>query len=61
MSEGTRKAYSTDLTDQEWDILQPLLPVKTGKGRNQEVSLREIVCGIFYWLRTGCQWRNLPP
>jgi putative transposase len=60
MSEGTRKAYSTDLTDQEWDILQPLLPVKTGKGRNQEVSLREIVCGIFYWLRTGCQWRNLP-
>ena len=60
MSEGTRKAYSTDVTDQEWEILQPLLPVKTGKGRNQEVPLREIVNGIFYGLRTGCQWANLP-
>jgi putative transposase len=56
----TRKAYTTDLTDPEWAIIQPLLPVKTGKGRNQEVPLREIVNAIFYWLRTGCQWRLLP-
>jgi len=60
MTEGTRKAYSTDLTDLQWDILQPLLPVKTGKGRNQEVPLREILNAIFYWLRTGIQWKNLP-
>jgi len=60
MSEGIRKPYSTDLTDPQWERLQPLLPVKTGKGRNQGVPLREIVNAIFYVLRTGCQWENLP-
>jgi putative transposase len=60
MITSIRKAYPTDLTDDEWNILHPLLPVKTGKGRNQAVDLREIVNAIFYWLRTGCQWRNLP-
>ena len=60
MTSSLRQAYPTDLTDDEWNILHPLLPVKTGKGRNQEVDLREIVNAIFYWLRTGCQWRNLP-
>jgi putative transposase len=47
MIKGTRKAYPTDLTDPEWDILKPLRPVKIGKGRNQEVDLREIVNGMF--------------
>ena len=60
MTEGTRKAYQTDLTDQQWAILQPLLPVKKGKGRNQEVDLREILNAILYLIRTGCQWRYLP-
>jgi len=60
MTERTRKAYSTDLSDDQWNILAPLIPPKVGKGRNQEVDLREIVNAIFYWLRTGCQWRNLP-
>ena len=60
MTERTRKAYSTDLTDEQWDLLHPLIPPKTGKGRNQKVDLREIVNAILYWLRTGCQWRNLP-
>ena len=54
MTEGTRQAYPTALTDQQWDILNPLLPVKKGKGRNQEVDLREILNAIFYLLRTGC-------
>jgi len=56
----SRKAYPTDLSDQQWDIVQPLLPRKVGKGRNQKVDLREILNAIFYWLRTGCPWRNLP-
>jgi len=60
MTDGTRQAYPTDLTDQQWDILRPLLPAKKGKGRHQKVALREIVNAIFYWLRTGCQWRHLP-
>jgi putative transposase len=60
MTQVSRRAYPTDLTDPQWDILQPLLPVKTGKGRNQEVDLREILNAIFYWHRTGCPWANLP-
>jgi len=60
MPENIRPAYPTDLSDTQWNILQPLIPPKIGKGRNQEVDLREIVNAIFYWLRTGCQWRNLP-
>jgi putative transposase len=60
MTEGTRKPYSTDMTDAQWDILKPLLPVKKGKGRNQKVDLKEIINAIFYINRTGCQWENLP-
>jgi len=48
MTELARKAYSTDLTDDQWNILKPLIPPKVGKGRNQEVDLREIVNAIFY-------------
>ena len=44
----------------QWELVHPLLPRKVGKGRNQEVPLREIVNAIFYWLRTGYQWRDLP-
>lgn len=55
-----RRNYSTDLSDKEWDILEPWVPpVKVG-GRPAEHSRREIVNAIFYVLRTGCQWRNLP-
>ena len=60
MTAQSRKAYPTDLSDSQWDLVHPLLPRKVGKGRNQAVPLREIVNAIFYWLRTGCQWRNLP-
>lgn len=60
MTAPARKSYPTDLTDARWDILNPLLPVKKGKGRNQKVDLREIVNAILYLIRTGCQWRNLP-
>jgi len=41
MHQVPRNAYPTDLTDSQWNILQPLLPVKTCKGRNQEVDLRD--------------------
>jgi putative transposase len=57
-----RKAYPSDLTDEEWRVLQPLLPVKqpTSRGRPPSVDMREIVNGLRYKLRTGCQWNNLP-
>jgi putative transposase len=55
-----RKAYPTDLTDEQWDILRPLLPAAKPGGRPRTVDLREVMNAIFYLLRTGCPWRQLP-
>jgi putative transposase len=51
--------YATDLTDAQWEILRPLLPARKPTGR-PPADLREVLNGIFYLLRTGCQWRMLP-
>ena len=60
-----RKAYPSDLTDEQWDILFPLLPPAKPEGRPQSVELREVVNGILYVLLAGCLWRigphDLPP
>jgi putative transposase len=55
-----RKAYSTDLTDRQWEIIEPFLPAPQKRGRKRRVDLREVVNAILYISRTGCQWRNLP-
>jgi putative transposase len=55
-----RKPYSTDLTDEQWSILEPLMPEPRKKGRHREVDLREIVNALLYLLRSGCTWRDLP-
>lgn len=55
-----RKAYPTDLSDAEWAIIGPLLPPPRPTGHPRTVDLREVLNGIFYLLRTGCQWRMLP-
>jgi putative transposase len=55
-----RKPYPTDLTDDEWAILNELLPEAKPGGRPRSVDLREILNGIFYRLRTGCAWEMLP-
>jgi|SRR5215203_2114771 len=57
-----QKAYPTDLSDAEWMILEPWLdPPRSRQGRPRSVARREILDAIFYQLRTGCQWRYLPP
>lgn len=56
----TRQAYSTDLTDQEWQILELLVPGQRPRGRKIEYERPEIVNAIFYLNRNGCTWRNLP-
>ena len=57
----TRKRYSTDLTDAQWKLVEPILHQQHCAERwNREHSLREILNGIFYRLRTGCAWRDLP-
>jgi transposase len=55
-----RTAYPTDLTNQEWELLEPLVPAPKGGGRPAVHSRREIVDAIAYWLRAGCAWRLLP-
>ena len=52
-------SYSTDITDQEWFIIEPLLPVKK-KTRPPDWSKREILNGVFYQLKNGCNWCDLP-
>ncbi len=52
--------YPTDVTDQEWAILAPLLPPPKPGGRPRTVNLRLIGNGLFHILRSGCQWRLLP-
>ena len=52
--------YQTDLTDREWDLLEPRLPGPRGCGRRRAWSLRELVNAMFYVLRSGCAWRLLP-
>jgi transposase len=56
-----RKPYPDDLTDQEWNIIEPILAsVKQIMGRPPSYSRREILNAVFYLLRTGCSWRHLP-
>jgi transposase len=52
--------YPTNLSDQEWTVLAPLLPPAKPGGRPRSVELRRILDGIFYLLRSGCAWRLLP-
>ncbi len=55
-----RTSYSTDLTDDQWKKLEPLVPPPKPGGRPVKYERREIVNAIFYVLRTGCAWRLLP-
>jgi putative transposase len=55
-----RHTYPTDLTDEQWALLAPLLPPASTNCRPRKVDLREVVNAILYLLRTGCAWRLLP-
>jgi putative transposase len=54
-----RKPYPSDLTDAQWEVLQPLIPVHR-VGRPRKVDMREVLNTIFYLHRSGCQWDMLP-
>jgi putative transposase len=55
-----RKPYPSDLTDAQWEILEPLVPAPQPGPQPAKYSRREILNGILYVNRTGCQWRMLP-
>ena len=54
------RRYPSDLTDNEWDLLEPHLPAPKERGRPRLHSPREILNAVFYVLKSGCQWRMLP-
>ncbi|MEM8532451.1 MAG: transposase [Chloroflexota bacterium] len=56
----TRKGYYTDLNDAEWTRLEPIVTRQGTMGCPTTLDLRMIVNALFYWERTGCQWRLLP-
>src|SRR6476659_3799061 len=51
--------YPSDVTDAQWRLIEPHLPVYPG-GRPRTTNLRDVVDAVLYVLRTGCQWRYLP-
>ncbi len=59
-TQPTRQAYDSDLTDYEWQQVEPKLRQAAGPGRKRTVNVREILNAILYLNRTGCQWRMLP-
>jgi transposase len=52
--------YPSDLSDEEWAIVEPLIPAGKRGGGKRTVVLREVVNGLVYVLSTGCQWRAVP-
>ena len=56
-----RRVYSSDVTEEEWAILEPFIPAAKEGGRPQEIERREILNGILYVLRSGCRLSHDPP
>ena len=52
--------YASDLRDEEWVLIEPLMPPPSPIGRPRTTELRAVVNAILYMASTGCQWRQLP-
>src|SRR6516164_4015497 len=55
-----RKPYPSDVTDEQWAMLEAMIPPARPGGRPRKVNIREVVNAIFYRNREGCTWRALP-
>ena len=55
-----RRAYTTDLSDREWEVIEPHMPAPRAAGRPKIHPTREILDAVFYIVRSGCAWRMLP-
>jgi transposase len=55
-----RKAYPTDISDEQWELLKPLIPAAKPGGRPRSVEMREVINALLYILAAGCAWRLLP-
>src|ERR1700734_2674982 len=54
------RGLPSDLTDAQWERLEPLIPAAKPGGRPRKTDMRAAINAIFYLLRTGCPWRDLP-
>jgi transposase len=52
--------YPSDVTEEEWAEIAPLIPPARRGGRKRSVDIREVFNGLLYVLSTGCQWRAIP-
>ncbi len=52
--------YPSDVTEEEWARIAPLIPPARRGGRKRSVNIREVFNGVLYLLSTGCQWRAIP-
>jgi transposase len=52
--------YPSDVTEEEWAVIAPLIPPARRGGRKRSVNIREVFNGVLYLLSTGCQWRAIP-
>ena len=52
--------YPSDLSDEEWSLIEPLIPPGKRGGGRRTVVMRNVVDGVMYILSTGCQWRAIP-
>src|SRR5258708_12623280 len=60
LREAAARVYDTDLSDDAWALIEPMLPVPRFGGRPRTTNVRAVLNAIFYLLRTGCQCRLLP-
>jgi putative transposase len=60
MDGTTRKAYPSDLTDEQWGLMQIVVPEAKPGGRPRSVDMREVINAMLYINRSGCQWDMLP-
>ena len=52
--------YPSDITDDQWALIEPHIPPEPGGGRPRKTAIRDVLDAILYLLRTGCQWHYLP-
>ena len=52
-----RRAYQSDLSDEEWEVIESHRPIPRTPGRPRLHPLREILDAVFYVVRGGCAWR----
>ncbi len=55
-----RNPYPSDVTDEQWSLIESRIPPEKSGGRPRSVVMREVINGILYLNRTGCSWRMLP-